>query len=252
MTDLEQLTLLPDESIPTGEVVPKPTSGKEPIAAADLQTLPKLDVWELRHHPRNVRRHNLPAIVESLRTYGQQTPIVVQKSTGYVCKGNGTLKAARDVLGWSHIFGTVEDFDDDTALRYLLADNRTSDTSENDKAALGALLKELDAGAGGLQGTLFDLDAAETIWDEMGQLTTVVTEFNGDYAETPEELAARIEAKSKNSGGVALKEVVLALKPEEYEAFALTISKLSRAYGTRGVIATVLEAIRRAGEQVVA
>lgn len=246
MSDLDQLTLLPE-----AEVVPR-LAPAAPPAAPDIQKLPLLDVYELKHHPRNVRKHKLDLIVESLRRFGQQSPIVVQKSSGFVCKGNGTLKAARDVLGWSHIYGSVEDFDDDTALRYLLADNRTSDTAENDKAALGALLKELDGGAGGLQGTLFDLDDAETLWDELGQISTIVTEFHGDYAETAEEFAARVAEKSQGSAGIALKEVVLAMRPEQYEAFALTISKLSRAYGTKGVIQTVLEAVRRAGEQVVA
>lgn len=238
---MEQLSLTPPEDRPLS---------KPPIAAPDIQKLPLLDVYEIKHHPRNVRRHNLPLIVESLRTYGQQTPIVVQRSTGYVCKGNGTLKAARDVLGWSHLYGSVEDFDDDTALRYLLADNRTSDASENDKAALSALLKELDGGSG-LQGTLFSLDDAETLWDEMGQITTVLASTDAAYAESEEELAQRLAAKRSDTAG-SLKEVVLVMKAADYEAFAITISKLSRAYGTKGVIATVLEAIRRAGEQVVA
>jgi hypothetical protein len=236
--------------LPEDEIIVRP-QGKPPIAAPDIQKLPLLDVYEIRHHPRNVRRHNLPAIVESLRKYGQQSPIVVQKSTGFICKGNGTVKAARDILGWTHIYGSVEDFDDDTALRYLLADNRSSDTSENDKAALGALLKELDAGAGGLQGTLFDLDAAEDVWAEMGQITTVVAQTDAAYAETEEQLAARIEAKHSDTAGT-LKEVVLVLNAADYEQFALTVSKLARAYGTQGVRATVMEAIRRAGEQVVA
>lgn len=244
-SDLEQMTLLPDEALES-----RPAS-RPPVAAPDIQKLPLLDVWELKHHPRNVRRHNLEGITESLRLYGQQTPIVVQRSTGFVCKGNGTLKAARDVLGWSHIYGSVEDFDDETALRYLLADNRTSDTSENDKAALGALLKELDAGTQGLQGTLFSLDDAEDIWADIGAVTTVIAETDAAFAESEEELAQRIEQKRSATAG-SMKEVVLVMKPEDYEAFAVSVSKLSRAYGTRGVIATVLEAIRRADAQVVA
>jgi len=246
MSGLEQMSLpFPEES------VAERAGGKPPIAAPDIQKLPLLDVYEIKHHPRNVRRHNLDAIVESLRTYGQQTPVVVQRSTGFICKGNGTVKAARDVLGWSHIYGSVEDFDDDTALRYLLADNRTSDTSENDRAALAALLKELDGGAAGLQGTLFSLDDAETLWDEMGQISTVVADTDAAFVESEEELAARLAAKRSETAG-SLKEVVLVMKAADYEQFALTISKLSRAYGTKGVILTVLEAIRRAGEQVVA
>ncbi len=222
-----------------------------PPAAPDIQKLPLLDTYALKHHPRNVRRHNLDLIVESLRRYGQQSPVVVQKSTMFVCKGNGTLRAARDVLGWSGIYASVEDFDEETALRYLLADNRSSDAAENDKAALGALLKELDGGSQGLQGTLFSLDDAEDVWAEMGQISSVVTGTDAAFVETPEELEARKQAKASATAG-SLKEVVLVFTATDYEEFALAVSKLTRAYGTKGVGATVREAIRRAAEQVVA
>lgn len=239
---LEQMPLLPESS-----VRPK---GKDPIIAPDLQRLDKISVWDLKHHPRNVRKHDLAAIEHGLRSYGQQTPLVVQRSTGYVCKGNGTLTVARDIIGWDHVAVSVEDFDDDTALRYLLDDNRASDRSDYDKVRLGALLKEMDA-SGGLQSTLWDIDSAETIWAEIGDLTiSNPDEFKGDYAETVEEFEARAAKKAENKGG--LREIVLALQPEDYEAATMAISKLSRAYGTKGVVQTVLEALRRAADQVVA
>jgi hypothetical protein len=224
--------------------------GVEPIVAPDLRKLPQASPWELKHHPRNVRKHNLKAIEHGLRSYGQQTPIVVQRSTGYVCKGNGTLKVARDVLNWAWVAVSIEDFDDDVALRYLLDDNRASDLSEYDRPALGALLKSLDEG-GQLQDTLWDLDSAETVWAEMGALTTVHIPTAADYAETPEEFAARLESK-RSERTDTLKEVVLVMEGSEYEEFALAVSRLSRAYGTKGVIATVIEAVKRAAAQVVA
>ena len=223
--------------------------GKEPIIAPDLQKLPQANVWDLKHHPRNVRKHNLGAIEHGLRRYGQQTPLVVQKSTGFVCKGNGTLKVARDVLGWDRVAVSVEDFDDQQALNYLLDDNRASDLSDYDKPALAELLRQQD-GSGQLQDTLWDLDAAETVWAEMGQITIANPEaFHGGYIESPEELAERA---AKKEVAERFREVVLALKQDDYEEFALAVSKLSRAYGTKGVIATVMEAIRRAAAQVVA
>lgn len=225
--------------------------GKPPSIAPDLQKLPQVNVWDLTHHPRNVRKHNLGAIEHGLRRYGQQTPLVIQRSTGYVCKGNGTLRVARDVLGWDSVAVSYEDFDDQKALSYLLDDNRASDLSDYDKPALAALLREQDA-AGTLQETLWDLDAAETVWAELGDITiSNPEEFKGGYIETPEELAERA-AKKAGDGAPKLREVVLALQGPDYEEFALAVSKLSRAYGTKGVIATVMEAIRRAAAQVVA
>ena len=237
---MEQTTAFPEsETRPPG----KPAN-----IAPDLQKLPLVSPWDLKHHPRNPRRHKLEVITESIRNFGQQSPIVVQKSTGFVCKGNGTLKVIRDILQWDKVAVSVEDFDDDQALQYLLADNRASEAGYNDAEQLGQLLKEQDA-KGTLQMTAWDLDSAETVWAEIGALTiTNPEEFKGGYAETPEELAARAERISTHNTG--LKEVVLALKAEDYAEFALNVAALSRAYGTSGVIATVLEAMRRAAGQV--
>lgn len=225
-------------------------AGKKAIIAPDLQRLDKVSVWDLKHHPRNVRKHNLKAIEHGLRTYGQQTPLVVQQSTGFVCKGNGTLRVARDVIGWDVLAVSVENFDDEMALRYLLDDNRASDLSEYDRPALGELLKELD-GEGRLQSTLWDLDAAESIWAELGQITiSHPADFQGGYAETAEELAERTAKMQARPGG--LREIKFYLQHEDYEEFALRISRLSRAYGTKGVVQTIVEAIKRSADQVVA
>ncbi len=239
---LEQTTAFPEAAV-------RP-QGKTPVESPDLMKMTQANVWDLKHHPRNVRKHNLAAIEHGLRTYGQQTPLVVQRSTGYVCKGNGTLRVARDVIGWGFLAVSVEDFDDQTALAYLLDDNRASDLSEYDKPALAALLHELD-GDGKLQSTLWDLDSAESVWAELGQITVVHPEgFEGGFAETAEELAERTAKMQARPGG--LREIKFYLQPAEYEEFALAISKLSRAYGTKGVLQTVVEAVKRSAAQVVA
>ncbi len=240
--ELEQTTAFAES-----EVRPK---GNPPIQSPDIAKMPQVSVWDLKHHPRNVRKHNLAAIEHGLRTYGQQSPLVVQRSTGFVVKGNGTLRVARDVIGWAFLAVSVEDFDDETALRYLLDDNRASDLSDYDRPALGALLKSLDDD-GKMQSTLWDIDSAETVWAELGMLTTVHAPTEAAYAETPEEFAARLEAR-KSDRTDSLKEVVLVMEGAAYEEFALLVSRLSRAYGTKGVIATVMEAVKRAAAQVVA
>ena len=97
-------------------------------------------------HPDNPRRGDVGAIARSLGEFGQITPIVVQKSSGYVVKGNHTLKAAKK-LGWSTIKVLIVDMDDDKAKRYALADNLTSDRAGTDKAAfydMAASLASLD------------------------------------------------------------------------------------------------------------
>lgn len=102
-------------------------------------------------HPDNPRRGNVEALRESLRRFGQYKPIVVQAGTNYVVAGNHTLLAAREE-GWKKIAAVVVEIDDDQARALLVADNRHSDTSRNDDAALAAILKGL-AATGSLEGT---------------------------------------------------------------------------------------------------
>lgn len=113
--------------------------------------------------PRNVNMHpdaNIEAIEASLREFGQRKPIVVRKDGMTVTAGNGTLEAAKR-LGWAHLAAVVLDDDEQTALRYAIADNRTAELAEWDEQGLADLLGELredDALAGvGFDGA--DIDA---------------------------------------------------------------------------------------------
>lgn len=115
---------------------------------------------KLIEHPRNPRQGDVGAVVESIEANGYMAPIVVQKSTRQVIDGNHRLKAAV-ALGMDKVPVVWVDVDDDTALRYLLAANRTADLAAYDDNALVDLLKELAAGPG-LGGTGYqddDLDA---------------------------------------------------------------------------------------------
>lgn len=104
---------------------------------------------DLQLDANNARKHserNLEAIKESLKRFGQRKPIVVQGKK--VLAGNGTLEAARQ-LQWEKIqvVTVPDDWDDDTAKAYALADNRTAELAEWDDAILAKQLLELqDAG----------------------------------------------------------------------------------------------------------
>jgi hypothetical protein len=83
-------------------------------------------VADLIPHPQNPRRGNVAAIVASIRANGWFGVLVVQRSTRYVLAGNHRLAAAVE-LGIEAEPVQWIDCDDRTALRILLADNRTSD-----------------------------------------------------------------------------------------------------------------------------
>jgi len=104
---------------------------------------------QVRPHPRNVHTGDTLVIADSLERYGQYKPIIVQKSTGLICAGNHTWKAAKNHLKWDDIAALMLDLDDETALRVLLMDNRSAALGTDDQQALADMLQEL----GELEGT---------------------------------------------------------------------------------------------------
>jgi hypothetical protein len=109
--------------------------------------------------PANARRHperNLEAIKGSLRVYGQRKPVVVNRRTGAIEAGNGTLQAAL-ALGWSHLAVVYVDDDPMTAAGFAIADNRTAELAEWDRKALDKLLGEIKTNDPLLDQMLLDL-----------------------------------------------------------------------------------------------
>lgn len=103
-----------------------------------------LKVADLSADPANVRAHderNIEAIVGSLRRFGQQSPIVVDKSN-VVRAGNARLEAAKR-LGWETIEAYVSDLTGSEMTAFAVADNRTAELAEWDDAALAAVLEGL-------------------------------------------------------------------------------------------------------------
>ena len=115
----------------------------------------------LELHPRNPRRGDVAAVAASLERFGQQKPVVVQASTGYVVAGNHLLRAARR-LGWAEIAASVVELDDAAAVAYMLADNRTADLGGYDDALLAAILAEQQA-EDNLAATGYDADAVAAL-----------------------------------------------------------------------------------------
>ena len=130
--------------------------------------VPEAPIDAVRPHPRNARQGDVGAITESIRKNGVYKPVVVQRSSGFILSGNHTWKALK-ALGRLTIAVIYVKVGDDTALRILLADNRTSDLASYDDHGLAALLVELRATAAGLDGTGYDGDALDDLLKELGQ-----------------------------------------------------------------------------------
>ena len=103
-------------------------------------------VNELTPDPANARTHgvrNVAAIAASMKRFGQDQLLVVQKSGMVVRKGNGRLEAALR-LGWTHVAAIVVDEGSVEATARALADNRASDLASWNDAVLGQLLRSLE------------------------------------------------------------------------------------------------------------
>lgn len=119
---------------------------------------------ELRPDSRNARKHgkrNLATIRASLEQFGQRRAAVI-RSDGTVLAGNGMLEAARS-LGWTELSVTVvpDEWSDDEARAYALADNRTGELAEWDSNELNDHLKDLQAS--GWDVAAFGFDEPEPI-----------------------------------------------------------------------------------------
>ena len=148
--------------------------------------LETVDISDISQDPANVRKHserNLEAIAASLRAFGQQKPIVVDKR-GVILAGNGTYEAAKRI-GWDKIKITRTDLSGTLATAYAIADNRTAELAEWDDTALAEQLRSL-------QSEEFDLANVGYTDDELNQMINSAAEsllppseekqFGGDYA----------------------------------------------------------------------
>jgi hypothetical protein len=97
---------------------------------------------DITPHPRNYNNGDVEAIAESIEVNGMYRPLFVQRSTGHIIAGNHTWHACK-TLGATEIPVVMLDIDNHTALRIMIADNRTAALAEPDNSQLLTLLDEL-------------------------------------------------------------------------------------------------------------
>lgn len=141
------------------------------------------DECPLKEHPDNPNIGDTEIIDESINANGWYGALTVQRSTGYILKGNHSFRTARN-KGAFEIPVLWRDVDDETAKRILLADNETAKRSQYDEAKLEAVLAGLES----LEGTGFDKvsrletpeDPAAANGDESNGAASSVSDMIGD------------------------------------------------------------------------
>jgi ParB-like chromosome segregation protein Spo0J len=172
---------------------------RNPPAPAGLRVA-RVPIGSVKPDPANAREHNprnLGAIGESLKAFGQQKPIVVDRA-GVVVAGNGTLAAAR-ALGWTEIDVAVTDLEGPAARAFALADNRIGELSMFDEGRLASALAGVPASL--LDATGFDAG-------DLAELADAVAPAEASEA------GARASSASAGERAVLVK-VVLAVRAAE-------------------------------------
>lgn len=127
----------------------KPSEATEPVPvlpyiAEGLRSL-AVPIDSVIQDPANARKHgkkNTEAIRASLSGFGQTLPLIASRATKIIIAGNCRQRVARE-LGWSHIAVVFVDYDNATALRYAIADNRIGEMGEWDEDVLNQLAKSM-------------------------------------------------------------------------------------------------------------
>lgn len=154
-----------------------------------IMEIKKVNIANLTDDPANVRKHsekNLAAIKGSLKKFGQQKPIVVDKR-GVVIAGNGTLAAAR-ALGWSEIDVVKSDLEGSQATAYAIADNRTGELADWDAGPLAKTLEALQA---------IDFDLGEIGFDDADLEKLIPKEVGTEGLTDPDAVPEQVETRCK-------------------------------------------------------
>jgi hypothetical protein len=207
-----------------------------------IETVP---IDSISPDPANARKHgarNLETVIASFRRFGQQIPLVVDKSN-VVRVGNCRLEAAKQ-LGWDTIQIVRTSLTSSEAIAYAIADNRTAELAEWDDDVLAAQLngllaedEELLASAGFTDEELEELlgefgDEAGGLGAEDSQYTAKI---EAPIYEPKGERPPLSELADKAKTIELCEEIASAEIPEEIKAFLTTAAQRHTVFNFRNI-----------------
>jgi len=178
-----------------------------------------ISVDDLILDPDNARLHsekNIDSIKLSLKSFGQQKPIVIDNDN-MVAAGNGTLIAAKE-LGWSKIDIVRSDLDKDTLKAFAIADNRTAELSDWDYGTLLDVMRELQNKEYDINIAGFSIDDIDELdgsdWTG-GKATKDFSDFEKDFTARKIELTGMNKSLFQDAYSKMIKRVGSELTMEE-------------------------------------
>jgi ParB-like chromosome segregation protein Spo0J len=178
-------------------------------------------VNSLTLNPDNVNMHtdeHIEQLAVSLMEFGQQSPLVVQHD-GIVLRGNGLLKAARQ-LGMTGIAIVRSDLVGSHAAGFAVADNRLGEKSQRDIAKLLGVLE-----------ALVDDVSLEALGFNHEQIDVLIEKVEGVVSTVDRSKA--VETKLAAEAPQQMAWVLLKVPVKEYGAVGATIRSMA---GIPGVI----------------
>jgi ParB-like chromosome segregation protein Spo0J len=201
--------------------------------------------------PDNARTHpdeNVEAIRRSLAEFGQDQPLVVQVPGNVVRKGNGRLRAARQ-LGWTWIAALRVSEGDLRAAARAVADNRSGDLARWDDRVLAQLLKRFQEAPAE--------EAAPAVGFKPEQIERILSRYAPPplqagtapgAAPGPGEAAPGEDAEEEPEAPLTsqVRMVNLFLNTTTLPPFLEHVQSLQARWGTQNTTDTVLRAVREA------
>jgi hypothetical protein len=211
--------------------------------ASLLTQIERVGTDTLTCHPRNARRGDIAMIAESLEQNAQYTPLIVQRSTGYVLAGNHTLLAARR-LAWPEIDATYIDVTDEQAVRIMLSANRTSDAAGYDDPSLVDLL----AGLPDLGGTGFDVSDLDDLQAAVEEVADAGDTADPDTDPAPEGMRQThtLDEDASSYADTDTRMIILAYPLADFETMVTALADLAERYQVESNAAVVQHLVQKA------
>lgn len=139
------------------------------LSAAAIKTMPLDSLVPYENNPRRIPEDAIEAVAESIRRYGWQQPIVVDKDLVIILGHTRRLAAQR--LGMTEVPVYVANLPAEKVKEYRLVDNRTGEMSAWDHDALVMELRE------------FDTELLEAFFPEIDLEASLITGATGPTAQ---------------------------------------------------------------------
>lgn len=189
-------------------------------------------ISQLTLHPKNPRDGDIGAIAESIEQNGWFGTVVAQVSTGHVLAGNHRVQAAAH-LGMEKVPVHWVDVDNETGLRILLADNRTSDLAVYKNEELAAVLERL-AKKGKLGGSGYD-------GDDLDALLFDIERNKGDLGNLLNDVEESINDRAEQIQTAGIRSIIIPFPLDEYNEVVARLAQLRTKLNVDSNAAVILQ-----------